>query len=150
MPMTTPLLPMPRVKGIPTDFVGPAFDSRHGYVPETGMALRYGARQSCQDKSSYRAAVAFRKYCLGCNHWAPFHPGHGPCVVWSGAVNDIPCGCPGFQDPEPGRPDNIYTRDQIDRMLRWRFERVKDRIYLMKDGNYGLLDQWTDKEKYFA
>jgi hypothetical protein len=35
-------------------------------------------------------------------------------------------------------------------MLRWRWERVKDRIYLMKDGRYGLLDQWTDQEKYFA
>jgi hypothetical protein len=141
---------MPRVKGIPADFVGPAYDSVHGYVPETGMALRYGVRQSTPDRTRYRAAVVSRKYCLTCNHYARFHPGHGPCVTRAGSVNDIPCGCPQFNDPEPGRPDNVYSRDQIDRMLRWRWEMVKDRIYLMRDGRYGLLDQWTDKEKYFA
>lgn len=141
---------MSRPKGIPADFVGPAYDSRHGYIPETGLALRDGARQSSPNRARYRAAVASLKHCLTCHHRALFHPGHGPCVTRSGATNDLPCGCAAFQDPEPGRPDRVYTRDQIDRMLRFRFERVKDRLYLMKDGRYGVLDEWTDKEKYFA
>jgi hypothetical protein len=35
-------------------------------------------------------------------------------------------------------------------MLRWRWELVKDKLYLMKDGNYGVIDAWTNPEKYFA
>jgi hypothetical protein len=144
---------MARPKGIPADFAGPTYDSRHGYVPETGMAIRDGARCTQPDRSAYRAVTQAYKYCLTCNHWSIMHPGHGVChgrtyARWHGP--NVACGCLQFDDPEPGRPDQVYTRDQIDRMLRFRWEAVKDRVYLMRDGRYGLLDPWTDKEKYFA
>jgi hypothetical protein len=143
---------MSRPKGLPADFEGPAYDAEHGYTPETGMALRDGARRSSPDKSRYLAVAEQTKFCLrpSCGHWARLHPGHGPCQGFIIGGDIRPCGCEEFADPEPGRPDQVYTRDQVDRMLRWRWERVKDRVYLMKDGRYGLLDPWTDKNKYFA
>jgi hypothetical protein len=135
------------------EYVGTAWDADHGYTPETGMAKRDGALQYRPASSRYQVDISSFKYCLTCKHWARMHPGHGPChgrtyAHWRGP--NVPCGCPGFADPEPGRPDQVYSRDQIDRMLRFRWEAKKDRIYLLKDGRYGLLDPWTDKEKYFA
>jgi hypothetical protein len=42
-----------------------------------------------------------------------------------------------------GRPDRVYTRDQVDRMLRYRWEAVKDSIYLLRDGRW---DEWSSEE----
>jgi hypothetical protein len=137
---------MARPKGLPADFAGPAYDSAHGYTPETGMALRDGARQYQVDLTAYRAAAMARKFCLTCHHWSQLHPDHGRCQ----GRTLVPCGCPEFNDPEPGRPDQVYTRDQIDRMWRWRWEEIRNRVYLLVDGRYGLIDPWTDPEKYFA
>ena len=125
----------------------PAFDTAHGYNPGSGMAIRDGARQSGPDRSRYKAVAEAHKNCLACPHWDLLHPGHGKCrgYTYSGAALD-PSPCAGFVDPEVGRPDRVYTRDQVDRMLRYRWEAVKDRIYLLRDGRYGLWDEWSSEE----
>jgi hypothetical protein len=131
-----------------SDFLGPAFDTAHGYNAQAGMAIRDGARQSRPGGSRYRAVARSVKICLSCHHWARLHPGHGPCVgmFYHSPGHANSCVCAGFVDPEVGRPDRVYTRDQVDRMLRYRWEAVKDRIYLLRDGRYGLWDQWSSEE----
>jgi hypothetical protein len=79
------------------------------------------------------------KACLGCHHWLRQHPGRGPCTGDRGG-----CACLGFVDPEPGRPDIIYTRDMIERLPQSRWEAIKDKLYLLRDGRYGVIDAQTD------
>jgi hypothetical protein len=146
----SPKTTMNRTKRRPAGFEGPIYDSRHGYDPETGMAIRDGARCNRADPARYRAAMVDVKVCRGCSHWARAHPDHGRCLFFSFKGDLVPCGCQAFVDPEPGRPDRVLTRDQVDRMLRYRWEAIKDRVYLMKDGRYGVLDRYTDRDKYFA
>jgi hypothetical protein len=114
--------------------------------------VRDTSRLSHPDTSRHKARNAMVKRCLGCPHWSYLHPEHGPCVGWyqTNRWHRDLCTCTKFQDPEPGRPDMIYTRYQIETMRPDRWEPRKHLIYLMKDGRYGLLDKWTDKEKYFA
>jgi len=131
------------------DFVGPAFDTNHGYTRDTGIAIRDGARANAQIGSVYLEAERYVKFCLACPHWLRMHPKHGPCFGrtrdrWRGP--SIPCPCPEFVDPEPGRPDRVLTRAQVDRMLRYRFEAIKDKLYLLRDGNYGIWDEWSSEE----
>jgi hypothetical protein len=116
------------------------------------LVIRDGARQVYPEPSAHQAKVADIKRCLTCRHWTQLHPGHGPCVAYRYVywAQTEPCPCTGFADPEPGRPDQVYTRDQIERMWRYRFEAIKDRLYLMKDGRYAKWDQWCDPERYFA
>ena len=47
--------------------------------------------------------------------------------------------------PEEG-PDRILSRDQFDHTLRYRFEEIKDRLYLLKDGTYGVWDEWSTED----
>jgi hypothetical protein len=78
------------------------------------------------------------------------HPGHGRCLIYQRYVipwvKRTPCTCTEFGDAEPGRPDVVYTRDQLDRMLRYRYVAIKDRVYLLKDGRYGIWDSQSSEE----
>jgi hypothetical protein len=133
-----------------SDFVGPNYDTNHSYTPETGAVIMDGARANTQVGSAYLEAEFYVKFCLGCPHWARAHPDHGRCLMfivngrWRGPA--VPCSCPGFVDPLPGRPDRVLTRVQVDRMLRWRWELVKNKLYLLKDGTYGVWDRWSSPE----
>jgi len=134
-----------------SNFVGPNYDTNRGYTPETGAVILDGARHQTQGGAAYLEAERYVKFCLGCPHWARMHPEHGPCLgyILKGARmygQPDPCPCTGFVDPEPGRPDRVFTRAQVDRMLRWRWEAVKDKLYLLRDGNYGVWDSWSSKE----
>jgi hypothetical protein len=107
-----------------------------------------GARFSHPSGERYRRRARRVKKCLDCPHWVFLHPEHGPCLGWN-PYRNYPerhgaCKCTGFADPIPGRPDRVFTRDQIDRMRRGRWEEKKDRMFLLKDGSYGLWDQWSD------
>ncbi len=115
---------------------------------ETRVAILDGARQYRPGRSRYRAVARSVKSCLSCHHWARLHPGHGPCVgmFYHGPGPASPCVCAAFSDPEPGRPDQVYTRDQVDRMVRHRWEGRKDRIFLLRDGRYGLWDEWSSED----
>src|SRR5580658_3393422 len=57
-----------------------------------------------------RAYGSTQKRCLGCNHWLKSHLNHGACT------NAHCHTCLLFVDPEPGRPDTIFIREQVDRM----------------------------------
>jgi hypothetical protein len=133
-----------------SDFVGPSFDRNRGATPEVGWAIMDGARRQTQGPSAYLEAKRYIKFCLACPHWVRVHPEHGPCLgpslftKWR--TTPPQCPCTGFVDPFPGRPDRVLTRAQVDRMLRWRWELVKDKIYLLKDGNYGVWDRWSSPE----
>lgn len=120
--------------------------------PTLYMVIRDGARTVRPEPSAHQAKMAYAKHCLTCRHWTQLHPGHGPCVayhyLYSGQT--APCTCSEFADPEPGRPDQVYTRAQVERMWAYRFNAIKDRLYLMKDGRYAKWDQWCDPERYFA
>ena len=119
---------------------------------EAYAALSDGARQWRQNGDRTREAHKSVKKCTGCNHWVRLHPLHGPCTAKSmrRGKGMVYCGCSGFVDPEPGRPDRVFTREQIDRLPSPRWRLIKDIIYLMKDGRYGILDEWTDAGKYFV
>lgn len=78
------------------------------------------------------------KRCLACNHWVKSHWDHGACT------NAHCKTCLVFVDPEPGRPDIVFTREQVDKMRADRYRVYRDKLYLMKDGRYGILDRWTD------
>jgi hypothetical protein len=113
--------------------------------PDLAM-VQDGARSTHPDGERYRRWTRRVKRCLDCPHWVFLHPDHGPCIginCFTGPKKG-PCKCTGFADPIPGRPDLVYTRDQIDRMSRWRWDSRKDRIFLLKDGYYGLWDKWSD------
>ena len=90
-----------------------------------------------------KAHSATEKRCLNCHHWVKLHPEHGPCrnpsCVRVGK-------CLQFEDPEPGRPDVIFTREQIDRMHPSRYRLHKDRLQLLVDGRYGLPDRWSSAQ----
>ena len=114
-------------------------------IEELWYVSRDGARHNHPDPTRYRAVTAAVKTCLACNHWARFHPGHGPCTAYTYDASR-PCHCAEFSDPQPGRPDQIYTREQIERMRSWRWNAQKDRIFLLKDGHYGLWDKWSSED----
>jgi N6-adenosine-specific RNA methylase IME4 len=117
----------------------------NGHMDEFHAVSRDGARHNHPSPLRYRAVTAAVKNCLACNHWARFHPGHGPCKAYTYDASR-PCTCTEFSDPQPGRPDQVYTREQIDRMTTWRWNAQKDRIFLLKDGRYGLWDQWASED----
>lgn len=113
-------------------------------------AVQDGARITHPDPTKRKAVASAVKFCLACPHWAHLHPGHGPCAGQIRRMAKMdPCTCAGFVDPEPGRPDRVFTREQVDKMPANRWIAIKARVYLMKDGRYGVLDEWTDKDKYF-
>lgn len=130
------------------NFEGKMFDAKRAYPPHVLPLAHDHARPSKPSPARYRAVYEQMKLCLSCAHWARFHPEHGPCVgyVYHGPSHCTKCVCAGFSDPEPGRPDQIYTREQIDRMNRWRWEERKDRIFLLRDGHYGLWDKWSSED----
>jgi len=118
---------------------------------EAHQAIRDGSRQSSKSQR-YVESLRSVKRCLNCPHWVRLHPQHGACVgrTHTGDRNSAPCYCQEFVDPEPGRPDRVFTREQVDKLSAQRWKLVKDSIYLMVDGRYGILDPWTDVEKYFV
>lgn len=107
-------------------------------------AHRAGVRSKPLPTERAKAHAKTEKKCLGCNHWLKAHPDHSYCLICqhNGKVCE-------FQDPEPGRPDIIFSRDQIERMRENRFVKYRDRLYLMKDGRYGVLDVWTDRRWFW-
>lgn len=121
------------------NFHGPLYDNAFTPHPARTLAIMDHARASHPDTSRYKAVVPMVKHCLTCDHWARLHPGHGRCRGIAFA-----CPCTAFADPQPGRPDRIYTREQIDGLRPWRWRAVQDRVYLLKDGHYGVWDEWSD------
>jgi hypothetical protein len=130
------------------NFHGTKWDKEQSPQPLRALLVQDHARASRPSPARYRAVYEQMKLCLSCKHWARFHPGHGACVgyTYHGPSHASKCVCAGFSDPEPGRPDQVYTREQIDRMTRPRWEEKKDRIFLLRDGRYGLWDQWSTED----
>lgn len=110
---------------------------------EASLVNRDGVRAFSRPSERNKAHAATEKLCRNCRHWVKLHPEHGPCRNPNCARADK---CAQFEDPEPGRPDVIFTREQIDRMHPWRYRLHKDRLYLLVDGRYGLLDRWTSPD----
>jgi hypothetical protein len=129
------------------NFCGTKWDIEQAPNPIRPLLARDHARLSHPPPTRYRAVVSSIKFCLACPHWARFHPGHGECIAHNYyGWGSLKCACTAFADPEPGRPDQVYTRDQIDRMSRCRWEARKHRIFLLRDGRYGLWDQWSSPD----
>jgi len=121
---------------------------RHPPHPLKALLIKDQARTSHPPSDRYLAVVGSVKFCLACPHWARFHPAHGACIAhdYHSHGQASRCRCTEFSDPEPGRPDQVYTREQIDRMTRDRWESRKHRIFLLRDGRYGLWDQWSTED----
>ena len=115
-------------------------------------AIKDGVRQRQRNVERALEANKSLKLCGGCAHWVRLHPQHGACVGrWrQGDHSTVVCTCEGFVDPFPGRPDRVFTREQVDRLSSQRWKLVRNRLYLMTDGRYGVLDEWTDTALYFV
>jgi hypothetical protein len=113
------------------------FDEHQNSAPFPSVIVVFARAEG---PSSWREPSTLVKACLGCPHWLREHPGRGACAGGSGT-----CTCSAFVDPEPGRPDVVYTRDMVDRIPESRWEVIKDQLYLLRDGRYGVVDAQTDR-----
>jgi hypothetical protein len=130
------------------NFHGTKWDKEQSPQPLRALLVQDHARASRPSPARYRAVYEQMKLCLSCKHWARFHPGHGACVgyTYHGPSHASKCVCAGFSDPEPGRPDQVYTREQIDRMTRPRWEEKKPRTGRPSRetcSNRGLNQSWS-------